>query len=147
MLKWQAKEFKKQNKSLAWYITCGAIFLALIFFAVSQKSPLMALVFVLIAVTVYLFAQKEPKKINFAITKAGIKIQDQIYSYDDLESFWIFYDPPRVKKLSLKSKKVLMPYISMPLDKQNPVKLRKILLEFLPEKEQEESILENLLPL
>lgn len=144
MVKWQAREFKKQEKSFLWYLIWAVLSLAIIIFAILQKSPLMAIVFVLIAVIVYLFAQKEPKKIEFVVSKKGVKIDDKLYDYEDLESFWIFYDPPRKKILSLKSKKLLMPYISIPIAKQNPVKLRKYLLEFLSEKEQEESFVENL---
>lgn len=144
MLKWQAKEFKKRQKTVSWYIGWGILSLLIIAFAVWQKSALMVIVFVLISVCVYLFAQKEPKKINFAISKKGIKIDGKLYDYDELKSFWIFYDPPSKKILSLESKKILMPYVNIPINKLNPVKLRKILLKYIPEKEHQESLIDNL---
>ena len=145
MLTWQAKEFKKKARGKLWYIIWALFSLGIIIFAVLEQSPLMALVFILISVIAYLFSKKEPDKIEFILNKKGIQIKDKLYSYDNLESFWIFYDPPRKKILSFKSKKILMPYLKIPIAKQDPIKIRKYLLKFLPEKEQEESFIENIL--
>jgi len=145
MLKWQAKEFKKKAKGRLWYIIWALFSLGIIIFAVLEQSPLMTLVFILISVIAYLFSKKEPDKIEFILSKKGVQIKDKLYFYDNLESFWIFYDPPRKKILSFKSKKILMPYLKIPLAKQDPIKIRKYLLKFLPEKEQEESLIENIL--
>ncbi len=146
MITWQAKEFKKKAKGRLWYIIWALFSLGIIIFAVLEQSPLMALVFILISVIAYLFSKKEPEKIEFILSKKGVKIKDKLYSYDELESFWIFYDPPRKKMISFKSTKILMPYLNIPLTKQDPLKIREYLLKFLPEKEQEESFIENLLP-
>ncbi|MFH1392400.1 MAG: hypothetical protein ABIG90_01820 [bacterium] len=145
MITWQAKEFKKNKTSRLWYIVWALLSLAIIVFAVIEQSPLMALVFVLISIIAYLFNQQEPKKNKFVLSKKGVQVQDKLYSYDELESFWIFYDPPRKKILSVKSEKILMPYFNIPLAKQNPIKIRKYLLKFLPEKEHQESLVENIL--
>ena len=144
MITWEAEEFKKTQKTGTWYLAWGFLSLAIIVFAITQKSPLMALLFVLISVIAYLFSQKQPRKIKFIISEKGIKINNKLYFYDNLKSFWIFYDPPRKKELSLKSKKVFMPYIALPIANQNPIKIREYLLEFIPEKEHQESLADNL---
>jgi hypothetical protein len=144
MISWQAKEFRKKNKGPLWYFIWFLFVLGLVIFAILQKSPLMVLCFVLIGAVAYLFSQQEPKKINFLINKKGVKIGKKLYPFDELESFWIFYDPPRKKILSLKNKKTFFPYLTIPLSKTNPLKIRKYLLKFLPEKEHEESIIEDI---
>ena len=90
----------------------------------------------------YVYANKEPRIVKFRIDEKGIEIDGRLYEYDGLRSFWIFYNPPEEKDLSLRSKKTIFPYIRIPLANENPNELRKYLLKFLPEKRHSESIVD-----
>jgi hypothetical protein len=90
-------------------------------------------------VTVYLFSLKRPRAIECGITYQGIMVDSIIYPYADLESFWIFYEPPDFKVISLKHKKPYLPHIQIPLGEEDPMEIRKILMELLTETEQEEA--------
>ena len=74
----------------------------------------------------------------------GLKIDENIYAFDHLKSFWIFYDPPEIKFLSIESKKIFMPRIIIPIADENPNKIREFLLKYLPEIEQRESLIDIL---
>ncbi len=75
----------------------------------------------------------------------GIKTNDFLHRYGELKSFWIEYDPTLgIKELSLQTKKWYLPYVKIPIDEQNPVQLRLILLEFLPEVEHKDTLVEIL---
>jgi len=150
-LEWTAPEFIKYEKGKRWFILVGLIALSIIIIAVLLKNFLWVVITILIILVVYIYASKEPRKIKFSISGKGIQIDQRIYRFENLKSFWIFYEsaspaggPPEIKELSLRSKKMLMPYIKIPLDKQNPAEIRKFLLKFLPERKHRESAIDEL---
>ena len=79
----------------------------------------------------------------FAFTNRGVLIADRLYPWSELKSFWIFYSPIR-HELSFESKKALMPYMKIPLGGVDPEKIKEIVSKFLPEVEQQESLIDNL---
>jgi hypothetical protein len=85
-------------------------------------------------------AYRAPRQIHVAITGRGIRIENRLYLFDNLESFWILYDPPLFRDLVLRSQKTFTPIIRVPLGDLDPLPLRKILLRFLREAEEEPSL-------
>lgn len=142
LISWKAPEFEFYEKTTLWYIIMSIAGIAFLGFAIFNKNYIMAITFVMAFTVIFLFANKKPRILRFSITPRGVKIQNRIYNFDHLESFWIFYDPPEVKILSLKSNKALMPHIHIHLGNANPLEIRKILLEYIEEKEQTESFID-----
>lgn len=139
-ISWQTEEFERSNlhpKANIWMIT---IAIALIILSVFLQNYLFIIIILLIAGTFYIYSKKEPRHINIAIEPQGVIVDNETHAYEDLKSFWIFYDPPRIKQISIISKKLFKTVIRIPLADQNPVKIRAILLQFLPEIKQEESL-------
>ena len=87
---------------------------------------------------------KKPQIINFAIIPQGILIDNRLFPYSSLKSFWLSYEPPLRKELSITSKKVLMPRIIISLEDVDPNEIRKILLQFLEEEHHEDSLIDIL---
>ncbi len=143
-LEWSAPEFTKYQKDVIWFLIGGAIGLGLLIFSLLNKNFIFALIVILSAFSLYVWSQKEPRKIKFVINVKGIMIDNACYNFDNLKSFWIFYEPPEVKFLSLESKKTIMPHIKIPLGEIDPNKIRELLLKFLPEEKQEESLIDVL---
>ncbi len=143
-IEWSALEFEKHPKDPAWFLASG--FLAIIFLviAIFMKNFLFAIIVILSAFSIFVWAQKQPKKIKFKLTSRGIIINKILYNYENLNSFWIFYEPPEVKHLSIESKKFFMPKIIISLAEQNPEKIKEFLLKYLPEKEHHESAIDAL---
>lgn len=88
------------------------------------------------------YAFRPPRRVSFAVTSRGIQISRRIFGFEDLSSFWIFYDPPLFRELYVVSKKHFMPHIRIPLGDIDPVRIREVLLRFLPEVEQEPSAID-----
>ncbi len=143
-IEWVAPEFIKYKKGKKWFITAGLIALTILIIAVLTKNFLLAVATIFASLAVYVYSLKEPREIKFSISGKGVQIDNQIHRFENLKSFWIFYDPPEVKELSIRSKKTFIPYIRIPLDDQNPAEIRKFLLRFLPERIHKESIIEIL---
>jgi hypothetical protein len=143
-LKWSAPEFRQYGKSKSWFIIVGLIAAGLFLWALLIKNLLFALLIGLSFFSVITFALKKPRDIQIAITSKGIKIDKTLYTFDNLKSFWIFYEPPEIEELSLRSKKTIMPYIKISLAEQNPAEVRKFLIKYLPERKHKESLIDNL---
>ncbi len=80
----------------------------------------------------------------FGITPEGIVIDNQLFEFNSLESFWILYEPKRKKEIVFKRKNALLPSIKIPLGSTDPVKVRKVLINFLAEEKQKESLFDLL---
>jgi len=145
-IEWTAPEFTKYKKSKGWFVGLIFITLIIIVIAVILKNFLWALLTIIAAFAVYIYATREPRKIKFSISPKGIQIDQDIHEFEDLKSFWIFYEP-EIKEISIRSKKIFMPYLKIPLGNQDPAEIRRLLLKFLPERlperKQKKSLLDE----
>jgi hypothetical protein len=139
---WKAREFPKKQKEKSWFIFPAIITIALGIFALITESILFLIAIILAFFVFYIYANKKPRIIRFKINERGVEVDNRLYSFDDLRSFWIFYEPPEVKEISFRSKRSFLPYIRIPLDKENPNDIRKFLLKFLPERRHRESLVD-----
>ncbi len=140
LYEWDAPEFTKHEKDVYWFATLAIVSVALVIFFLLTKNYLGTLVVIMLAALVYVYSQKEPGMIHFAITPLGINVGRNSHPFEELKSFWIFYEPGEIKEVSFRTKRLTSPYLALPLGKANPVKVRQTLLKFLPEKKQEEPI-------
>jgi len=123
----------------------GGVLLAVIIYALITNSILMAITFILIGTLGYVYAERQPRVIQMEINPDGIRVDDYFYDYDNIRSFWIFYETEEeIRVLSLHSKKTFLPYIQIPIGNANPIKIRETLLQYLPEIKQELSVIDRL---
>ena len=141
LLRWQAYEFHYWPKSKEWYVAIGI--LAAGFFAVSilTSNFLLGIIIILVFLLLIIYGAKKPRKIDFGILTTGLVIGQRHWKFDELKSFWIFYDAD-LKEISIENKALLLPRLNLPLNGQDPNVVREILLRFLPEKKHEESLID-----
>lgn len=140
LLSWQTPEFEPSMERGLRLIFSGSVLIiagiVTLFFGNYMFTILLAISGGLIVGQAF----RQPRRLNFYVSARGIKIGLRIFQFEDLKSFWIFYDPPFSKELSLQSHKTFMPMIRAPLGDLDPLRLRKILLRFLKEEKHEESL-------
>jgi len=139
LLEWNTEEFSYYEKSRTWFILGGIVFFLVVGYFTMEKQITTSLTFLLLGLTIYIFSMKKPRRIKCQITPRHISIDNNFYHFKDIESFWMFYEPPDFKVISLKHKKPYLPLIQIPIGEEDPIRIRKILLEFLHEEEQEEN--------
>ncbi len=144
LLHWQGPEYENYAKDYRWYLIASILLSLIVFYAVWNDSPLMAIVFILIGMVGYIYLEKPPRILNFRITPSGIVAGNELYLFEEAESFWIFYDPPHRRIISLKMKNRFIPYVHFPLHQVDPVDVHKILVKFLPQKKQKPSLVDVL---
>lgn len=143
LLAWVAPEFEKQDKSRRWYLIVFFFLAIIAFYAIFKNWPIMAITFIMIGVTGYLMINRNPREIIFRITHDGIVTGNQIYEFENMQSFWIFYNPPYEKILSIHLKGSFVPFLHIPIHSEDPVKIREVLMKFIPEIKQEKSLVDT----
>jgi len=107
-----------------------------------QNNIIFACFLLLAALVMALLPRHTDKPVAVEIRAEGIAINDSLHSFRDLHSFWIDYTPAGIKELSLQTAHWYVPYMKVPLGDQNPNEVRGFLLDFIPEKEHEVSMVE-----
>lgn len=144
-LKWLAEEYEYFKKSSEWFFAVIIISAAISAVSFILDNFLFGVLLFLSGAAIALYGIKKPRVIEFSITSQGVKIENKLFVYSDLDSFWLHYSPPFYKLLSLKSKKTFMPHISIPLGDADPNTVREILIKFMKEKQCDEPFLENIM--
>ncbi|HPN55148.1 MAG TPA: hypothetical protein PLB52_04490 [Candidatus Moranbacteria bacterium] len=139
---WRAPQFEVYEKSGRWYIIAALFILVMIVYALYTNGPIMAVTFILIGIVGYIYSQKDPLVVTFAITDKGVIADKEIYLYENIKSFWIFYDPHHTKTISLHTKASFMPFIHIPFGDENPAELHKIMTRYIPEIKQDPSLID-----
>lgn len=141
ILKWMASEDFYYEKTKTWFTIAAIVAIIFIAGAVLTKDSLLIITFVLAAIMFFIYETREPRETEITLNERGIEAKGKLYPYSEIESFWIFYDPP-YNYISLKLKKTLSPLIKILLEDQNPVTIRHYLMEHIEEKEQKEGWIE-----
>ncbi|MFH1769815.1 MAG: hypothetical protein ABH833_04080 [Parcubacteria group bacterium] len=129
----------------------NTIITAIVLFAIAglvyifDSNLLTTVVIALLGVLILVTSHKKAPIVEFEVSSVGVSVDDKAYLINDLESFWIDYVPELdVYELSLQLKQWHKSYVKIPLQAQDPVQIRDILLEFVPEEEHHVTLEEKL---
>ena len=144
ILAWETLDAEPFAQSRRWLIGSGAtLALGAVVAGWLGNMPFAAML-VISGSLLIASAFRKPKDISVRITERGIGVGSAFYEYENAQSFWVSYDPPLFKELTILVKRSFMPRIRMPLGETDPVELREMLLGYLPEERYEESIIDTL---
>ena len=130
------KSGKKELLSRGWQIGITIFLIFCFLFFLWQKNYFGIILILIIAFFVF-FSPRQEKDNYYALTEQGARIKNEVFPWKNLESFWIFENPPEIY---LKSKKSYFPYIILPLEEQNFNTIKNILLNYLPKEEAEKNL-------
>ena len=134
LAQWTFPEFERHERGNLWYIVALSTVALLVFFALKDGNFLFALIILLFTLIVFTHHRSEPLELPFVIYSSGIQIGDRFFFFREMNAFAVIYEPPLVKRLYLKPKgNVIRNELSIPLQKQSPLKIRSILLDYLDE--------------
>lgn len=132
---WQSYEFDYKEKTADWFWAVGIITLSLVAIAIIYSNPLFAIFMLIAGFTIFANAKKSPRLINFEISTKGVKIDDTLYPYTNLKSFWVEDNGFTAPSLILHTEKFITPIIVVPIDTNliNHDELRHFLLKYATE--------------
>lgn len=143
ILQWQTPEFKYVHKSPDWFWAIGVVALAIAIASVIYGNILFAIVIIIGSAALMLQGVRKPDIITVTLTKRGIIVEDEMYPYATLESFWIVFNEYE-QRLLVKSDRTFMPLLVLPIRDIDPDQLRDELLMHLPEEEIQEPLTQKI---
>ncbi len=105
-----------------------------------------AIVLVLSTVVINLVARKPSKPSEINVHATGISIDNDRHHFADMRSFWVDYEP-NLKEVRIEMKKGYAQRLKIPLEDTDPLQIRRALLTYMPEREHELSLLDQIIRL
>lgn len=113
-IEWDAHEYEHKVRGSDWFWAVGIISVSLAITAVIVGNIIFGILVLIGAFALSLFANRLPSTIHMIVDKKGVTRNKILYPYSTLKSFWIDTEHPH-KKIILRSEKMFMPLIIIPL--------------------------------
>ena len=136
MYEWQAHEHTHRPKGPKWFVALAASTTVVVGALLLMGNFIGAMTMAAVGAVTYAIAQREPAVMRYRILVDGVAMNNLLYHFRDLLAFNIVYEPGEVKTVILRSKRTFAPFIHMEIGDADPVAIRDILLEFLPEDQE-----------
>jgi len=144
-IEWDAHEYEHKERSSDWFWAVGIVSVSIAIAATIFGNIIFGILVLIAAFTLALYAKRPPSTLHVAIDEKGIIRGKVRYPYQTLQSFWIDTEHPH-KKIILRSEKLLMPLIVVPLGENiDEDKLHEKLSIFLNEEFHSLPLVERLL--
>lgn len=142
---WEALEHTHAEKKSDWFWALGIVTLGAALASILLGNTLLGIVIIISGITMGLLAAREPKVISYAVTTRGLRIDDVLFPYSTLHSFFLNDEEPTGPILLVRSEKMFMPLIIMPLPEEFIEEIEDIIESRLPEEHLEEPFINKLL--
>ena len=133
---WIAQTTEHKEKSVDWYWGLGIAIVAGCILAIIAQNYLLVVLLILGGTLLGFYANDRPHPISVEISARGIKFNKELYTYETMQSFWMYTDPKGIHKLLVVTGRPVMPerIVTLP-ETIPPTQIRNFLLQHLPEKE------------
>ena len=137
LISWDAPEHLHIEKTNDWYWSVGIITITAAALAIIFNNFVFGILILVAAFALVVHAAKKPKMVHCEIDDRGIVLDEILYPFLTLESFWIdAHEQP--SKILVKSHKTFMPFIVIYIEEVDPEQVREILLNYIAETEHRE---------
>ena len=144
-IEWDAHEYEHKERSPDWFWAVGVISVSVSVAAIIFGNIILGILVLIGAFALSLFANRPPSNLRIVVDEKGIIKGRVRYPYSTLESFWIDIEHPH-KKIILRSQKMFMPLIIVPLgDSIDAEQIHENLSQFLKEEFHSLPLIEKLL--
>lgn len=144
-VEWSAAEFEYKKKDAWWfvYVILGA--LALLGYAIWQRNFFFGIFVFLAVILIFMFANKRPETMIFRIDEEGVHIGKGIFiPYKSIEHFFVVEKEHALDEIYFKKRVMMMPYVSIRIDRETLEKAREVLQGHLQEVESKETMVDIL---
>ncbi len=140
-IEWKAFEHGVGDKNPEWYVATSIMVIAVVVTSIIFNNILLAVIVGLGFLALIVAHRRGPREVHAVVGDKGIRVDDYLYTYDNLEAYYLNEERGI---LMLLSKKLLASHIIIPLAEDTPAEEIDILLaEHLEEREMHETIFEH----
>lgn len=140
VIQWRALEYLAKDKGGDWYLALVIIAFAAAASAAIYDNILFAILIIVGTVSLILLSLREPQEQTFELTPKGIIVDDEVYPYDTLESFWIAPYDDAHHKVIIDAPTLFARHLVLPIETHEEQDIRSYLLAHLPEEEIHEPL-------
>lgn len=141
---WEALEHIHDTKGSDWLWALGILVVAIAITSMYLGNMLFGILVLISGAVMAILSVREPKVVPYAVTQRGIRVEDKLYPYSTLECFYIDEEDSDEPILLVKSEKLFMPLLVMPLPEEYLDDIDNILSARLPEIELEEPLIHKI---
>ena len=142
---WEGYEHDHGERGSDWFWMLGIGALAIAVASIVLGNLLFGVLVIVGALVVALVAARPARLVAYAITTRGVRIDDLLYPYSTLESFFIIEEHRAGPQVLLKSSRLFMPLLVIPLPEEYVDEIEEILAARLPEEHLEEPFFHHVL--
>lgn len=142
---WEAPEHHHIEKSSDWYWILSILAIAGSVASIIFGNVLFGVVIILAATTMIITSHRYPRVIEFEVSGRGIRIRNDLYPYSTLESFYLDEESPLGPQLLVKSKKMFVPLLILPIPEEYIEEIEHLIAPRLYEEHLEEPFSHHLL--
>lgn len=142
---WEAPEHTHIEKSSDWYWILGIIAIAGSVTSMIFSNVLFGVVILLGAMTMIVTSYRRPRVIQFEVSGRGVRIENDLYPYSTLQSFYLDEENIPGPQLIVKSKKLFVPLLILPIPEEYIDEIEDIIAPRLREEHLEEPLSHRLL--
>ncbi|MBI4975463.1 hypothetical protein HZA40_01430 [Candidatus Peregrinibacteria bacterium] len=140
-ISWTTAEYPRHERGIVWKIVISLLALGLIAWGIWYEAWTFSLAIVTFVVVYAIIHREGQKEVKVIISDIGIKVGHRKYPFGAIKGFWIRYYPPHTKTLHIKVNGDFAVNIPIELNYQNPAEVRDCLIEKIPEfEDKNESI-------
>lgn len=144
-LEWTALEYEEKERGNDWFWALGVIVLASAITSFIYTNYFFGLFLIIGGILLGVFAVKKPDLVFYELNEKGLKIRNRLFPYENIKSFWV---KTGIEKpaLFIKSERLFMPIISMPIDPDHSEEIKNFMLsKNIPEEEMKEHVSEKIM--
>jgi len=139
-------EFEKQERGQIWFIIFGFCVISGVFVGIFTHSLSVILLSIMLGCVYTITYNQKPNDIQVVFTDIGMMWKNDFFSYQEIDTFWIFYIPHQHKTLHVFIRKgKFKKEIIIPIQSQKISKIRDTLGYYVPEDENSQESMKNML--
>lgn len=152
-IEWSELEYEEKERSVDWFWALGVIVVAGSIASILFKNYFFAMLLIISGIMLGFFAIKKPEVVPYELNNKGFKIKNRLYPFDTIKSFYVQIKVPNTEiikpTLFIKSDRILLPVLSIPIEINSAKKIREIMLsqkivEEVMKEHPSDKIMENL---
>lgn len=141
---WEASEYVHHQKGILWFLTLGIVSAVILGVALWFQAWSFAVLVVIMAVAVGVYALRKPRPVHYSLTDQGIKIGEKIYNYGDFRAFGVIPDGGVFSVMLLPTKR-FMPAITVYFGEPDGERIIDMLGSRLPMEEVDHDFVDRLM--
>lgn len=142
-ISWEVKEYEHLKRGVDWFWAIALLAGVGAVVSIIFDNFLLAVIILLGAVSLIMYAKREPENMSVELSPAGVKIGKTLYPYKNLKTFWVTDENERCKLL-LESTRSIMPIIDVKAPHGRRDEIMEYINDYLPALEREESLVDAL---